>query len=292
MSAFLFIISSFVVYAQNELPNDGITSPIHKKYIGKIVFTSSLPPLKFAAENEGAFVTKFELGTPIFFRVYMANSLFNYINKLVSGQKREDINSKGSYMIKFYLDNVEVYYANACAGTSEFNAKEQEEMTTFKGALRNPDERGIGEVAFDRFIYKAMPKLSKGDHNVKVELYPTINSPQEATGSVVATGEFTLAVSESYANFFAVSYTNFAMMKTSKDFNGNKIAVDNNGKTITTYTKGSNNGEVIVKDNNGNIIHTESLDFNGNTSVKTINGTLLGTFKKDFNGKLEFVEVK
>lgn len=284
---FLAILNS-ISFAQTDLPNDGITSPSHKKYMNKIVFTSSLAPLKFGAEVESGFVNKFELGQPIFFRVYLDNSLFNYSNKLMPNQKREEINNKGGFIVKYYLDNVEYYSGNACDGTSEFKPKEQEELTSFKGALRNPDERGIGENGYDRFLYKALDKLTAGEHNLKIEFYPTVSGTKMIVGAVVATGEFTLQVTEAYANFFKGSYKNFSKMKFSKDFNDNKIAVDNSGKTIATYTKGPSNNQTTVKDNNGNIIHTESVDFNGNIELKTVNGSWLGTFKKDFNGNLTF----
>lgn len=190
----LLILCSTFALAQQELPNDGITSPLHKKYMGKMVFANSVLPLKFNGENESGFLTKFKLGDPIFYRIYMDNSLFNYANKLSPGQKREDINSKGGYKIKFYLDNTEVYFADACEGTSGFLAKEQEAMTTFKGALNNPKEKAIGEIAFNEFVAKAIEKLTIGDHLIKVEMYPTVSFPKMTVGSVVATGEFTLTI--------------------------------------------------------------------------------------------------
>ena len=190
----LFFVFSTLVQAQQELPNDGVTSPMHKKYMGKLVFASKVTTLKFNGENESAFATKFKLGEPIFYRIYMDNSLFNYANRLSPGQKREDINSKGSYKIKFYLDNVELYSADACEGTKGFTPKEQEDMTTFKGALNNPTESAIGEVAFEAFVVKAIEKLTVGDHLIKVEMYPMVSFPKQAIGSVVATGEFTLTI--------------------------------------------------------------------------------------------------
>lgn len=283
-----FLLMFGKLYSQTDLPNDGITSTSHKKYIGKIVFASSITPLKFGSENENEFLNRFMLGQSIFFRVYLDNSLFNYINNLSPGYAREEINSKGGYLIKLYLDNEEVYSGNACDGTSEFSPSEQEEMTTFKGALRNPDERGIGENAYDRFLYKSIGKLTEGDHTVRVELYPTVSIPSMKIGSLVATGEFTLNVTRDYAYFFKVSYRNFYKMKTSTDYNGNKIIVDENGKTVATYYKGSSENQFTVKDVNNNIIHNESVDFNGNIEVRTVNGSWLGTFKKDFNGKVFF----
>lgn len=287
--AFLLLISINDLFAQ-DLPNDGITSAIHKKHMSKIVFASTTAPLKFNAETESAFKSKFELGEDVYFRVYLDNSLHNYLQKLMPGKKSSEYTAAAGYKMKLYLDNVGIYFGDACAGTAGFNANDQEKMTTFKGALRNPSERGIGENAYDIFLYKAMPKLTQGDHKVKVELYPSISSPKEIIGKVIASGEFTLSVSESYANYFKLGYKNSNAMKRGTDFNGNQTALDASGRTIATYTKGFNANEIIVKDTNGNIIHSETLDYNGNTAVKTVNGTLLGTFKKDFNGKLEFVE--
>lgn len=184
-----------LIFAQAQtVSNDGVTSTTHKKYMNKVVFATSKDPIKFGAENESAFATAFKLGDPIFFRVYMDNSLFNYANKLVPGQKREDINTKGGYKVKIYLDNVEMYAGNACEGISEFKATEQETFTTFKGALNNPSEKAIAERAFEQFIMKSEDKLTVGSHKVKIEFYPTVASSKEVVGNVIATGEFTLTV--------------------------------------------------------------------------------------------------
>lgn len=191
---FLITVFTTFVQAQQDLPNDGITSPMHKKHMGKLVFASSVAPLKFGAENESEFVTKFTLGDPIFYRIYMDNSLFNYSNKAAPGQKREAINNKGGYKIKFFIDNVELYFGDACEGTKAFSAKEQEEMTTFKGALNNPKEKAVGEVAFDIFLSKAIAKLTVGNHSIKVEMYPTLSYPKDVVGAKIASGEFTLNV--------------------------------------------------------------------------------------------------
>ena len=64
--------------AKAAVVTEGISSPLHQKYMGKIVFAGTDTDIKKAQENEAAFISKATLGNPVYFRVYMDNSLTNY----------------------------------------------------------------------------------------------------------------------------------------------------------------------------------------------------------------------
>lgn len=180
--------------APTETPNQGITSPLHTKYMGKMVFASTEEAITFQQEKEAEFKDKFVLGQPIFLRVYMSNSLINYAQKLSPTTSSSILKVHARYRIKFYL-NGELAHTSVYSET-DFSSEDKEKMTTFKDALYAPDRNFILQPIFRSFMTKNEQKLSVGMHKLKIELLPYISYPNEAEGAVAAMGEFSLEVKE------------------------------------------------------------------------------------------------
>ncbi|MGE0568179.1 MAG: hypothetical protein AB7O73_09535 [Bacteroidia bacterium] len=168
-------------------PNDGITSPMHEKYMGKIVFGSTMESIEFKKEVEEKFITKAIFGDEIRYRVYMDNSLVNYLKTM------KFASTHGRYQIKFVLDGT---IADSSAFSEDaFSYTEKKSMTTFKGALKSAAGKiAVGESAFQRFALKHEDKFTVGDHVLKVEYRPYQNYPSLYVGPVIASGEITLTV--------------------------------------------------------------------------------------------------
>lgn len=173
-----------------DMPTDGVTSPMHQKYMNKIVFASSDEGVAKGAEKESMFLTKFTLGEPVVFRVYMDNSLANYL------KSRPFPDTHGRYKIRFLLDGVEALTSGL--STSAFEKEGKQKWTTWRGALKSPDgEMYLVLPLFNEFLTVNESKLTIGDHQFKIEVMPLQDYPEEYVGPVVASGEITMSVKKS-----------------------------------------------------------------------------------------------
>lgn len=173
-----------------DLPTEGMTSEMHKKYVNKIVFASNDDAVAKGAEIESQFLTKFNLGDPLIFRVYMDNSLCNYLKS----QKFNE--AHGKYKIRFYLDDGPVF--ERLIDGMFFEKEQKQKWTTWRGAFKSPDGSNyIGISIWNDFVQENEPKLTMGDHKLKVEILPQQDYPDDYTGNVVASGEITMTVKKS-----------------------------------------------------------------------------------------------
>lgn len=178
------------ITAIQDRPNNGMSGPIHEKYVGKIVFAKSEEAIEFQKEIESQFVTEANLGDVIRYRVYMDNSLVNYLK----GNKF--IDTHGRFLIKYYLDGAEALSSEL--SEDWFTSDEKEKFTTFRGAFKSgKSTQATGEYSFNRFLKENESKLTPGKHVVKIEYLPFQSYPDKFTGPAVASGEITLIVNGS-----------------------------------------------------------------------------------------------
>lgn len=184
---------------KKDFPTDGVTSPMHQKYMSKVVFSAS--NIEFGKENEASFITKANAESAIYFRVYMDNSQTNYLQKLLPNETEFTLTTGGMYKIFYYIDGVKC--GEERVQESRFGSDEKKSFTTFRGALRsaNKDEKLIGSLGYLNLYNNEMKNmalekptvLTPGDHKLKIEIMPYHNDPV-TTGSVVASGEITITV--------------------------------------------------------------------------------------------------
>jgi hypothetical protein len=84
---------------------DGIKNQIHKDNIGKITFMTRNIPLEEYKETD--FLTTFELKqeTNLNIRVFMDNSITNYMHRLEPELSADELNLKGNYQFSFWVDD-------------------------------------------------------------------------------------------------------------------------------------------------------------------------------------------
>lgn len=63
----------------SPVKDEGILSPVHKAYKGKIIFSKK--PIPRAPQNKKGFTTSFKLSEPIFMRPMLAESMENSMRK-------------------------------------------------------------------------------------------------------------------------------------------------------------------------------------------------------------------
>lgn len=195
ISSAIFLLFVFSGFSQsNDYKTQGFTSKLHEKSVGKILFATKMDFLAFGEEQESSVSNSFTFGEEIYFRVYMDNSLANYIMKAHPEIDKSIVDKNSYYTVYFYFDGNEKKKVKI--SKTAFESEHKHEWTTFKGALdkgNNPGDPLLwGE--FKNFITELDGKLSNGKHTIKVEIHPSIDNPQPIELNAVASGELNYVV--------------------------------------------------------------------------------------------------
>ena len=172
--------------------------------MGQIVFTRT--DLERAQITEAALVNSFNLGDPIFFRVYMKEPVIAEFQPKLPGKGAYWISGSIRYKARFTVGGEVVDTNFRIWG----KAGDHETWTTWRGELLSrADKFQPGSEIFREFLSRATKRglMGVGSHTIKLEITPyainidgdvnyngSSNEPPVATGDVVATGEFTLTV--------------------------------------------------------------------------------------------------
>ena len=182
---------------KDRVTDEGITGPIHEKYVQKIVFSSSEIPK--ASSIEANFSTDFNITSSIYFRAYFKESIFN---SLVSKHNPAFIERDGGLFCKIYIDGVQAYNKGLSITKGDvkyIQPAEKKTLTTINGVLNlKQDKMGSSE-----FIMSLMEKetiLTPGKHTFKMEIYPGHISEFKEAGELMASGEFNLIVVKDFVS--------------------------------------------------------------------------------------------
>lgn len=180
------------VVAQGDLvKSDGINNPLHHANVGRIVFTAK--PVQIENLKAADFLTTVDLGekADLSLRVFMANSLTNYLHKLQPGLSVEELNRQGNYQFSFYVDDALVHQENL--NPYWVRAETKIKQTTLGFALINsaePDSAGVGARIWGLFLMNGgQQALREGTHRLKIELRPYLKLSEYKVGDLIATGE-------------------------------------------------------------------------------------------------------
>ena len=101
-SALLVFVFSQLLIAQDwHYPDQGITSPVHKKYVKQIVWSKSV--ISFNDVANAVLETKFKLTDPIYGRIFLERSIRNTpVYSTANNEPGE--NWKNSYEMKLFID--------------------------------------------------------------------------------------------------------------------------------------------------------------------------------------------
>ena len=185
-------------------PAQGITDPLHRAHIGQIVFTRT--ELDRNQMSEAALVNSFNLGDPIFFRVYMREPVIEQLKPKLPGKSNYWVSRATRYKARFTVGGNVVDTTFRIWG----KAGDHETWTTWRGELLSRAEKfQPGSEIFREFLSRATKRglMGPGTHQIKLEITPyainidgdvnyngSSNEPPVAVGEVVATGEFSLTV--------------------------------------------------------------------------------------------------
>lgn len=195
---FLALISSTNLFAQTAdfVQNEGITSPLHRANIGKITFMSKLIPV--AEYKETDFLNAFELKEKSDFniRVFMDNSLTNYLHRLAPALGADELNKAGNYQFTFYVNGELVYRENLHPGAGLPENKKTK--TVFRIPLMSAtNEDSWGRFLWNRFMMRGGEEaLTSGTHKLRIEIRPYLKTESLKVGDLIAEGQINLIVNK------------------------------------------------------------------------------------------------
>lgn len=175
---------------------DSITFPIHQANIGKIAFMTKTVPIETFAQTN--FLTRIELveKSDINIRVFLGNSLTNYLHLLSPQLTAEELTKSGNYQFTFLVDNTKIYTENLNIGAGSNDSKNQ--RTVFRVPLMSStNEDSWGIFLWNRFYGNGgQEALTNGTHLLKIEIRPYLQLNELLTGDIIAQGEVELIVPE------------------------------------------------------------------------------------------------
>ena len=195
-SLILTLLAYFNVFSQKTdfVKTDSIIYPIHKSNIGKIAFMGKT----IAIENfkEADFLKSFEQNekSDLNIRVFLGNSLTNYLHLLSPQSTSEELTKSGNYQFTFIVDSKKVYSENLNVGAG--NAESKNQKTIFRVPLiSSTNEDSWGKFLWNRFFGNGgQDALSEGEHILKIEIRPYLKLNEVLTGKIIAEGQIKIIV--------------------------------------------------------------------------------------------------
>lgn len=197
INLFGFLISG---QTKDLVKNDGITSALHKANTGKVTFMNGNIPLNQYKQSD--FLKSFPLTyrSDLNIRVFMDNSVTNYLHQLAPNLSSEQLLEKGNLQFAFFINNQLIYKENISPGCWIGNANElKNTLTTFRIPLTSTKGENLWALhLWERFQLNGGEKaLKKGRHKLKIEIRPylKINENEEAEiGNLIAEGQLELII--------------------------------------------------------------------------------------------------
>jgi CubicO group peptidase (beta-lactamase class C family) len=174
--------------------HDGITSDLHRTNVGKITFMAQPIPLENYRETD--FLKTYELRETgdLNLRVFMANSLTNYLHRLAPELAAEELIKRGNYQFTFLVDGALIYKENLHVGAGLPEAKNTRTVLRVP-LMSSTDEDSWGRFLWNRFLLNGGEEaLLEGTHRLKIEIRPYLKTGELKVGDLIAAGELELVV--------------------------------------------------------------------------------------------------
>lgn len=194
---FILLLSGFAAFAQTEniVTTDGFKTAVHQANAGKITFMPENIPLENYTEKD--FLATFELkrSANLNIRVFMDNSITNYLHRLAPELPHEVLTQNGNYQFLFIVDGNLVYTENLHPGAG----LDKNTTTTFRVPLISTKNEDFWSIyMWQRFMGNGGEKaLTKGRHNLKIEMRCWLKpegEEQARIGALIAQGTIELII--------------------------------------------------------------------------------------------------
>jgi len=198
-SIFLFVLIFVFGFSLSQTKNiiepEKIENPVQKSNLNKIVFLDKMIPFENLKESDFLKTMTFQEDKDFSIRVFLDNSLVNYLHQLDSNLTADEFIKKGNYQFSFYVDGKLIYTENLNSGAGKTDDKKIK--TTFGiPFLSKKNEDSWGRYLWMRFYFAngGMDALETGNHILKIEIKPYLKNPALKVGNVIASGEINLIV--------------------------------------------------------------------------------------------------
>ena len=176
------------------IKSEGITSDLHLVHAGKVTFLDG--PAAIESYKEADLLKTYDLtgSGNLDIRVFMENSLVNYLHRLAPELDADELIKLGNYQFAFYVDNALIYTENLNTGAGLPETKKTK--TTLRVPLiSSTNEDSWGRFMWNRFMLRdGEEALTAGRHLLKIEIRPYIKNPELKVGELIASGELRLNV--------------------------------------------------------------------------------------------------
>lgn len=199
ISTIVFVImftSNLFGQTADFVKDDGVLSAIHQANTGKITFMEKPIPLENFKEAD--FLQTFELkeNADLNIRIFLTNSLTNYLHKLAPELNADELNKSGNYQFSFYVDGNLVYRENLNAGAGSSENKKL--RTVFRvPLLSSTNEDSWGRFLWNRFMASGGEDVfSAGKHRLKIEIRPYLKTESVKVGEIIAQGNLEITITK------------------------------------------------------------------------------------------------
>ncbi len=177
-TSFLLILATSIL-AQTKLPDNGISSEIHKNNIGKTLFSKT--EVLFKKDNLNKWTNTFNWGDPIYARMYWGEGINNIYQK--EGWTKPADTYR--YVLRFYANGK--YFDRKVFQT-------EGERTSVPLCLY-PDPSDTYDWDEMKILENSLNTFKIGKNTIKVELC-ALNRDKNLRSKVVSSGTFTLNISK------------------------------------------------------------------------------------------------
>lgn len=183
---------------QNDLTaNEGITSPVHRSHLGTILFTRK--PAANDSLTETDFLKRFSLNQTgdLAMKVFMANSLTNYLHRLAPDLSVDELTRNGNYQFSFLVDGRLIHKENfnpAWLGSPE----SKNTKTVYSATLLSTTnkESPWGAIWHVFMLGGGAEALTPGKHLLTLEIRPYLQAADLRIGELIARGDLQLDVAK------------------------------------------------------------------------------------------------
>jgi CubicO group peptidase (beta-lactamase class C family) len=193
--AALSIIFSHPAGGQTGLvKTDGITSSLHRANVGKITFMSKPVPIENYTAADFLKVYELRPAGDLNIRVFMADSLTNFLHRLGPELSAEELLKRGNYQFSFFVDRALVYTENLHVGAGLPEGKNTRTILRVP-LMSTTNEDSWGRFMWNRFLLNGGEEaLTAGKHRLKIEIRPYLKTTELKVGALIASGELRLSI--------------------------------------------------------------------------------------------------
>ncbi|WP_449389388.1 serine hydrolase domain-containing protein [Chryseobacterium lineare] len=180
---------------QNIIEPEKIENPVQKNHLNTILFSDKVIPFENINEADFPKSITYQEDKDLDIRVFMDNSLVNYLHQLDSSLSVEELLKKGNYQFNFLVDGKLIYTENLNSGAGTVDQKK------FKTSFRIPflsskNEDSWGKYLWMRFYFAngGIDALEKGNHVLRIEIKPYLKTSTLKVGNIIAQGEVQLNI--------------------------------------------------------------------------------------------------